>query len=92
MTEETGEGLRFAAEDTPFEVSVLPHSALELEAASHREELPAPHYTWTRILAGQMGVGGDDSWGAPVHSQYLLSPERDWSVGFAVGKAAGVDE
>ncbi len=92
VTEETGEGLRFAAEDTPFEVSVLPHSALELEAASHREELPAPHYTWTRILAGQMGVGGDDSWGAPVHSQYLLSPERDWSVGFAVGKAAGVDE
>ena len=51
---------------------------------AHQEELPIPHYTWLRILAGQMGVGGDDSWGAPVHSQYLLSSEKDWKTEFVI--------
>ncbi len=30
-----------------------------------------------RLLAGQMGVGGDDSWGAPVHDRYLLDAAHE---------------
>jgi beta-galactosidase len=34
-----------------------------------------------RILEGQSGVGGDDSWGAPVHEAYrYYGPETDWMV------------
>lgn len=79
-----GRGLRFSAEGTPFEGSVLPYSAYELENARHREELPAPHNTWVRVLARQMGVGGDDSWGAPVHSQYRIPSADDLEVSFVI--------
>ena len=67
VTDEQGNGIRFACEDAPFAQSVLPCSEYELEMATHLEELPVPHYTWVRIMGVQMGVGGDDSWGAPVH-------------------------
>ena len=33
---------------------------------------PAPvHYTVIRAIGEQMGVGGDDSWGANVHPEYI---------------------
>lgn len=84
VKDEAGQGLRFTCEDTPFESSVLPYSAYELEHARHQEELPKPHNTWVRILAKQMGVGGDDSWGAPVQRQYLISPKEDLRVVFTI--------
>ena len=68
---------------------MLPYSAYELEAASHREELPRPHYTWLRVLAAQMGVGGDDSWGAPVHGPYLIPSDRPLEVSFTIEKKNG---
>ncbi len=40
VTDADGQGLRFETEGVPFENSVLPCSAYELEAATHREELP----------------------------------------------------
>lgn len=76
VTNDRGHGLRFTAERQPFEGSVLPHSTYEIEQATHQEELPASHHTWVRILAAQMGVGGDDSWGAPVHEEYHLPADQ----------------
>lgn len=84
VTDQKGKGIRFEALDQPFEASVLPYSAQELDAASHREELPKPHYTWVRILARQMGVGGDDSWGAPVHRQYRIRSCEKMEVAFKI--------
>ena len=79
-----GTGLCFAAKDTPFEMSVLPYSAYELDNALHREELPEPSYTWVRIAAKQMGVGGDDSWGAPVHKEYKINPQEALTLEFTI--------
>ena len=87
VTRQDGAGLRFSCEGAPFENSVLPYSEYELEAATHLEELPVPHYTFVRILEAQMGVGGDDSWGAPVHEEYLLGAEQDRIVRFTIQKA-----
>ena len=56
VTDEQGNGIRFACEDAPFAQSVLPCSEYELEMATHLEELPVPHYTWVRIMGAQMGV------------------------------------
>lgn len=72
VTDDEGEGLCFTCAEGHMEASVLPYSAYELENAAHIYELPKPHYTWVRLLAAQMGVGGDDSWGAPVHDEYKL--------------------
>lgn len=79
-----GKGLLFRAVDKPFEMSVLPHSVMELESAAHKEELPVPNSTWVRILEGQMGVGGDDSWGAPVHEEYLLDSGEPRTITFEI--------
>lgn len=52
--------------------SALPYTPHELENAAHAYELPPVHYTVVRIAQAQMGVSGDDSWGAKVHPEYLL--------------------
>jgi len=66
---------------------VLPYSAYELENASHREELPKPHYTWVRMIEAQMGVGGDDSWGAPVQEQFWIPSNEERILKFTIRKA-----
>ncbi len=82
--DENGTGLQFRAGEEPIEMSVLPYSAYELDNALHCEELPESIYTWVRIAAKQMGVGGDDSWGAPVHQEYRISPEEPMTLAFEV--------
>jgi len=82
--EENGTGLNFTATKNPFEMSVLPYNAYELDNAMHREELPEPTYTWVRIAAKQMGVGGDDSWGAPVHQEFKISSEEAMTLEFII--------
>lgn len=84
VTDETGKGLLFEAINKPFEMSVLEHSAYEIENATHREELNNSHFNWIRILAAQMGVGGDDSWGAPVHDEFCISSKDPLVLKFKV--------
>lgn len=79
-----GSGLRFSAAGEPFELGVLPYSASELGNALHRRELPEPSYTYVRILAKQAGVGGDDSWGAPVHDEYRIPSGRPIELSFVL--------
>ena len=31
-----------------------------------------------------MGVGGDDSWGAPVHEEYTLPPGKKYGYSFRI--------
>ena len=63
-----------------FAASLLPYSSLMLEEATHQNELPPVRHTFLRLLAAQMGVGGDDSWGAPVHEQYQLPADRAYTL------------
>ena len=43
---------------------------------SYQDELPEPKHMFLRVLAAQMGVGGDDSWMSPVHPQYHIPADR----------------
>lgn len=70
VTDFRGRGLRF--EGDKMEFSALPYTPHELENAMHDYELPPVHYTVIRASKMQMGVGGDDSWGARTHDEYLL--------------------
>lgn len=79
-----GRGIRIEKADAPFEMSVLPNSAYELENALHAYELPMHNYTWVRVSAKQMGVGGDDSWGAPVHPEYRIKSDKPMSIKFII--------
>ncbi|MCQ2458684.1 MAG: DUF4981 domain-containing protein [Clostridia bacterium] len=65
-----GHGLEFFLHGG--ELSVLPWTPHEIENADHADELPVPYQTVVRLLKQQMGVGGDDSWGARTHDEDLL--------------------
>ncbi len=84
VKDKNDKGIRFEALNHNFSCSVLPYSAYELENAMHVEELPPVNYTWARIMAGQCGVGGDDSWGAPIHEQYLLDAQKEIVLEFQI--------
>ncbi|MFE0356101.1 hypothetical protein ACFW2I_21680 [Streptomyces nigra] len=45
-----------------------------------------------RIAHRQMGVGGDDSWGAHTHDEYKLFADRDYSYTYRLRPLADVSE
>lgn len=70
VTDRRGRGMLFEGENLSF--SALPYTPHELENARHPYELPQVHYTVVRVAKQQMGIAGDDSWGARTHEEYLL--------------------
>jgi beta-galactosidase len=81
---EKGEGLKFTYEKEPFEFSVLPYNNMELENALHQEDLPPVNFTNVNIIGKQMGVGGDDSWGAPVLSEFCIDSSKNLKYSFTI--------
>lgn len=80
VTDRRGHGIVFYCQGLGF--SALPYAPQELEAATHPTELPRPHFTFVRV-GRQMGVGGDDTWGARTHPEYLLDNGRELRVAFS---------
>lgn len=78
------EGIKFSYEKLPFEFSVLPYNNMELENALHKEDLPPVNFTNVNIIGKQMGVGGDDSWGAPVLSEFCIDSNKDLEYSFMI--------
>lgn len=70
LTNAKGEGIMFEGDELSF--SALPYTPHEMENAMHGYELPPVHYTVVRAALAQLGVGGDDSWGSPVHPEYHI--------------------
>ncbi|SDB22855.1 glycoside hydrolase family 2 TIM barrel-domain containing protein [Butyrivibrio sp. INlla16] len=70
VTDFKGRGIEFTGDNISF--SALPYTPHELENAMHDYELPQVHYTVVRCALQQMGIAGDDSWGARPHPEYRL--------------------
>ncbi|WP_234118343.1 glycoside hydrolase family 2 TIM barrel-domain containing protein [Clostridium hydrogenum] len=83
-----GFGIEFACIDSPFELGLSPYTAFELQNALHHFELPEINYTVVTIAGRQMGVGGDDSWGAPVHEEYRIDSAKDIHFEFIIRKCS----
>lgn len=84
LTDNAGRGFKIEASGTPVELNVSPYTAFELENAQHVYELPPVHYTVVTVAGKQMGVGGDDSWGAPVHPEYQIPSNGELSFEFVI--------
>lgn len=80
VTDRRGRGLMFEGDAMHF--SALPWTPHEIENAKHAYELPPVHYTVIRAAQMQMGVGGDNSWGARTHDEYLLPSNEKRSFTF----------
>lgn len=74
-------GMSFTCVDQPFNFSALPWSPTQIEEARHPYELPDANYTFVKLSSAMMGIGGDDSWGAPVLDQYKV-PNQDLHLSF----------
>lgn len=84
LTDNAGRGFKIEASGSPVELNVSPYTAFELENAQHVYELPPVHYTVVTVAGKQMGVGGDDSWGAPVHPEYQIPSNGELSFEFVI--------
>lgn len=83
ITDEMGTGIQISA-DEPVELSVLPYTCHELENAYHHYELPRITNTVLNISHKQMGVGGDNTWGARTHDEFLIKSSRSMSFSFTI--------
>ncbi len=82
LCNEDGEGL--LAKGMPLmEVSAWPFTQEDLESGRHAAELPRRDLVTLHLDLHQMGVGGDNSWGARPHSGYTL-PARKWVFRFTL--------
>jgi len=80
VTDNLGRGMEFSGKELSF--SALPYTPHELENAMHSYELPPVYYTVVRVALQQMGVAGDDSWGARTHEEYLIDVTRPLKLEF----------
>ena len=78
-----GEKIRVTATGGRFGFNAWPYSQKSLESARHMHDLKVEDSITVNIDAAQMGVGGDDSWGARPHQRYQLRPGT-YSLSFIV--------
>ena len=80
LTDNNGTGLLVAGSPL-LSVSAWPFSMEDLEQATHTHELPRRNFITLNLDYKQMGVGGDNSWGARTHPEYML-PARPYTYRF----------
>ncbi|QGQ99429.1 DUF4981 domain-containing protein [Paenibacillus psychroresistens] len=81
LVNEAGTGLELYGSPV-FELNALPYTPFELEEHDHGYKLPKSDHIALRVNYKQMGVGGDDSWGAKTHPEFTLYANRTYTFEF----------
>lgn len=76
--------MKIEAVSAPFAFKLLPYDEFQIEEAQHDYELPKRRFNYLTILAATRGVGGDDSWGRPVHEEFEIPSDKDISLTFRI--------
>lgn len=84
VLDDDGHGVRIDAEDAPLECSVQPWLPEELASKWHPDELQGAYETVLDVAAFRCGVGGDDSWGAPILPQYTYPTDKPYRLRFLI--------
>lgn len=88
LRNQTGEGLLITGEE-PLNVSAwnFPQSDIDYRPFNverrHGGSIEKQDLVWLNIDHRQMGVGGDNTWGAHVHSEYTITPHA-WQYSFVL--------
>jgi len=77
-----GSGLEVRSSGRLLGASAWPYSADDLEAATHDYQLAPRNSITVNVDGWQMGIGGDISWGLPVHDQYRLLAKGTYDFSF----------
>ncbi|UJF36053.1 glycoside hydrolase family 2 TIM barrel-domain containing protein [Paenibacillus hexagrammi] len=83
LTNESGDGLMAIGAPT-IEASALHYTPNDLDGPQHPYQVTHRDDITLRLNYKQMGVGGDDSWGAKPHAPYMLLANRDYSYSYTL--------
>jgi beta-galactosidase len=80
-----GKGVGLLAVGQPLlSVNALHHTTDDLMSCMHPWELPAREDVTLNLDLVQMGVGGDNSWGAMQHAEFLLPAKKPYRYAFVL--------
>ena len=82
--DKNGLGLQVKADTQLLGVSAWPYSMDDLEKTAHDIELPRRDYVTVNVDGFQTGVGGDNSWGLPVHDEYRITKKGRYEFAFTI--------
>ncbi len=77
-----GDGILVIGDD--FEFSALRYTPFEMGSKDHPYELTKDNNTLLNINYRQMGLGGDDSWGAKPHNPFLILPDQSYKYSYRI--------
>ena len=83
MTDKAGNGLLFSAEGEALSVGAKFYSKETMENSNYSFQMKRSEDIHLNIDHIQLGVGGDDSWGATAHSEYQLSG-KEYSYSYRI--------
>ena len=90
LTTKAGKGIKIVGEE-PLSVSAWNFLQDDLlyvpstEQHRHGGSIDKKNLVWLNVDHLQMGVGGDNTWGAQVHPEYTITP-REFSYSFTIMK------
>lgn len=80
-----GRGLRFRSADAQtLEVGAYPFAQDDLENRRHPADIPLRDFVTVHIAHTQMGVGGENSWGAWPGWAHVLHADRNYRYAFEI--------
>ena len=78
-----GRGIKIKGHPT-FEFNISKYHPENVEVSSHIHELKPYNGIILRVIYKQAGVGGDDSWQAMPHPEYILYPNRIYTLKYTI--------
>ncbi len=89
LTNQSGAGLRMCGQTEPLGFSALHYSVADLDEGPRKTlrkmtEVKEGDFTEVRIDKHQMGVGGDNSWGAKPLEAYRYYADKTYSYSFTL--------
>ncbi len=82
LTDDAGHGVEITGEG--LEISAQPYAPEQLMSVRHPDELQGSCRTVLDVALFRKGIGGDDSWGAPVLPPYRYPSDRPWQLTFTI--------
>ncbi|MEG2786289.1 MAG: glycoside hydrolase family 2 TIM barrel-domain containing protein [Romboutsia sp.] len=80
---ENGLGITIKGKPT-FEFNISKYHPEDVEIATHIHELKEYDGIILRVIYKQLGVGGDDSWQSMPHPEYILYPNRIYTLSYTI--------
>jgi beta-galactosidase len=74
-----GKGLLAIADKNLLSVNALRYTTDDLQSHKHTFQMPQRKTTTLNLDLVQMGVGGDDSWGAKPHAPFQIPSDKNYS-------------